>query len=61
MRLTDESRDRELEGLLAALDSLGLESGTIVTETQCDTLEMAGHRINVIPLAEWVPSLSAER
>jgi predicted AAA+ superfamily ATPase len=57
-QLTDESRDRELDGLLAALDSLGLESGTIVTETQRDTLEMAGHRIDVIPFAEWALSLS---
>ena len=57
-QLTDESRDRELDGLLAALDSLGLESGTIVTETQRDTLEMAGHRINVVPFAEWALPLS---
>lgn len=58
MQLTDESRDRELDGLITALDSLGLESGTIVTETQRDTLEMAGHHIDVVPFAEWALSFS---
>ena len=52
-RLTDECRDREIEGLSAAMESCGLDSGTIVTMDQRDTLECGGRRIEVVPFWEW--------
>ena len=52
-RLTDECRDREIEGLSAAMEACGLDSGTIVTMDQRDTLECGGRRIEVVPFWEW--------
>ena len=53
IRLTDECKDREIEGLLAAMDACGLSVGTIVTEDQRDTLVFGERRIDVIPFWEW--------
>ena len=52
-RLTDECKDREIEGLLAAMDACSLSLGTIVTEDQRDTLDFGGRRIDVVPFWEW--------
>lgn len=55
--LTDECRDREVDGLLKAMDACSLASGTIVTEGQRDRLLFDGRRIDVVPFHEWAPSM----
>lgn len=52
-RLTDECRDREIEGLLKAMEVCSLSTGTIVTENQRDTLDFGERRIEVVPFWEW--------
>ena len=52
-RLTDEAKDREIEGLLKAMESCSLTKGTIVTENQKDRLVFGKRRIEVVPFWEW--------
>src|SRR3989344_4987416 len=55
LSLQDESvKKRELKGLLEALNSYKLSEGTIVTETEKDSFELEGKKVNVIPLYEWL-------
>lgn len=53
VRLTDECKDREINGLLKAMEACSLSSGTIVTENQRDTLTVSGRKIEVVPFWEW--------
>ena len=53
-RLTDEVRDREMDGLLKAMESCSLSSGTIVTESQRDSIVIGKMRIDVVPFWQWV-------
>ena len=55
-RLTDEAMDREIEGLVKAMDACSLDSGTIVTESQRDALSVGNRRIEVVPFCEWEAS-----
>lgn len=52
-RLTDESKDREIEGLVKAMESFSLTSGMIVTEDQRDTIHVGKLRIEILPFWEW--------
>jgi predicted AAA+ superfamily ATPase len=53
MQLTDESKDREIEGLVKAMESFSLSSGMIVTENQRDTIQVGKHRIEIVPFWDW--------
>lgn len=53
MKLTDESRDREIDGIVKAMEACRLDTGTIVTENQRDTVVVGGRRIDVVPYWEW--------
>ena len=53
MQLTDESKDREIEGLVKAMESFSLNSGMIVTENQRDTIQVGKHRIEIVPFWDW--------
>ena len=55
-RLTDEAKDREIEGLLKAMEACSLDSGTIVTESQRDAISVGNRRIEVVPFCEWEAS-----
>ena len=55
VKLTDEDKDREIEGLLKAMESFSLPSGTIVTENQRDRLIFGKRHIDVIPFWDWNP------
>lgn len=48
--LTPDNLDREIEGLVAALEFLNLKKGKIVTLTQTDEYEFNGKTIEVIPI-----------
>ncbi len=53
IRLTDENKDREIRGLLRAMERLSFNSGTIVTYAQRDRLVFGDRTIDVIPFSEW--------
>ena len=55
IRLTDDDKDREIDGLLKAMDTFSLPSGTIVTEDQRDKLTFGTRRIDVVPFWDWNP------
>ena len=55
VKLTDEDRDREINGLLRAMDAFSLASGTIVTEDQRDRLVFGKRHIDVVPFWNWTP------
>lgn len=54
-RLTDESKDREVGGLVRAMEACSLSRGTIVTEDQHDTISFGDRRIDIVPFCEWEP------
>lgn len=51
--VTDENRDREIGGLLKALDFYSLSQGTIVTLRQRDQLVIDGKTIRLVPFSDW--------
>lgn len=51
LTITNENFDREYNGLLEAIQNLGLKQGTIVTLNQSDTFEKDGIIIKMIPAA----------
>ena len=53
IRLTDENKDREINGLLQALKRFSLPTGTIVTYAQRERLSFGEHTIVVVSFAEW--------
>lgn len=53
IKLTDENKDRETNGLLRAMERLSFNSGTIVTYAQRDRLVFGDRTIDVIPFSEW--------
>ena len=60
-RLTDEVKDREIEGLVKAMKTCSLHSGTIVTENLRDTISVGNHRIEVVPFCELEASPDRSR
>ncbi len=51
--LNDKNKEREINGLLAALSYLELEEGIIITNNQERELEVDGKKIKVIPAWKW--------
>ncbi|MCK9580685.1 MAG: ATP-binding protein [Methanoregula sp.] len=56
--LTQENRDRELGGLMAAMQVHGLKEGLILTCLQEETLTQDGFMIRVLPAWKWLISQS---
>jgi len=54
--LTRENRDRELGGLLGAMQVHGLEEGLILTYLQEETITQDGFTIRVMPAWKWLIS-----
>jgi len=52
--LTHDNQDREITGLLEALDFFNLDTGTILTFNTEDIIQTAGKKINVIPAWKYV-------
>lgn len=50
---TEETRMRELKGLVKACDHTGTTSGIIITHEQEEVLNYQGKKINVIPAWKW--------
>lgn len=53
VKLTDENKDREIDGLLKAMEKFSLPSGTIVTCAQRDRLAFGSRVIDVLPFSAW--------
>ncbi|MBN1926070.1 MAG: ATP-binding protein [Prolixibacteraceae bacterium] len=52
--LNDKNMQREISGLLEAMNELSLIEGIIVTFNQEDFMETEGKRVNVIPAWKWL-------
>jgi hypothetical protein len=52
--LNEDTLDRELNGLMEAMELLSEKQGTIVTMNQQDQYEKEGKRVNVIPAWEYL-------
>lgn len=52
----DDTRERELGGLVEALDYTGLKSGTILTLSREEKLHKDGKDIELVPLFKWLSS-----
>ena len=48
------TRDREISGLLDALETYALPSGTIVTLDEEETLSVNGKTVHIVSLAKWL-------
>ena len=53
-KLTDENKDREINGLLAALGAFNLNSGLILTYNQEDKIDVNSKNINIMPVWKWL-------
>lgn len=54
LKINDENFDREYNGLLEAMQNLGLQKGFIITLNQSDTFEKDGMAIKMIPASEFL-------
>lgn len=53
LRLEQENMDRELNGLLHAMNFLGISQGTIITLDQADAFSVEGKTITARPFHQW--------
>jgi predicted AAA+ superfamily ATPase len=58
--LTTDDQDREINGLLAAMDFFDQKEGIILTYNTGDIVMTAGKRIDVIPAWKWALEMSGE-
>lgn len=59
MSLSEEKvREREINGLIEAMESYGLQEGLILTENEQSTLEVGGFKIKVVPVWKWLLGLT---
>jgi len=58
LNLSDENtKTREIDGLIEAMDNYGLQEGCIITETEQGFLEVQGFKIKIIPIWKWLLEL----
>jgi uncharacterized protein len=50
----EETKSREINGLLEAMETFGLQEGLILTEDEEDALEIGNHKVTVLPVWKWV-------
>ena len=53
----EKNKNRELAGLVEAMNIYKLQEGTIITENEQDILEMENLRIKIIPIWKWLLDL----
>jgi len=56
--LDDTNKEREIKGLIEAMNTYKLEEGTILTFEQTDELKIEGKKIKIIPVLQWALKLS---
>lgn len=52
--LTEDNKDREINGLTEALQHIKQKEGIILTHNQKDELQIDGMKIKIIPVWEWL-------
>lgn len=52
--LTKENEEREIEGLLSALEKFKLREGLILTFDQSETRKIAQRKIHLVPVHKWL-------
>jgi len=53
-KLTEENKEREMAGLIEALEYLDIDNGLILTVAQEDELEYKNKKIKVLPSWQWL-------
>ncbi len=53
-KLTKQNREREINGLLEAMEEFKLDSGLIVTLDQYEDIELSGKLVKVRPIYSWL-------
>lgn len=56
--LNEKNRDREINGLVDALETFGLKQGTILTLDQQEEVKIKERKIKIIPVWKWLLSPS---
>lgn len=54
LELNDDTRERELDGLISAMDSLGISIGRVLTLDQSDEIMHGSKMISVEPVMQWM-------
>ena len=55
LNLSDEKvKNREIEGLIEAMKTYGLQEGFIITENEQSILEIEQFKIRIIPIWKWL-------
>jgi len=52
--LNKENKEREIEGLLEAMNKLKLKKGLILTQDQEEEIEREGKKIKIVPVWKWL-------
>jgi predicted AAA+ superfamily ATPase len=52
--LNSQNEDREIQGLLTALNKFKLKEGIIITDEQEETRKIDGKSIKIIPVWKWL-------
>jgi uncharacterized protein len=52
--INDENKNREIQGLLEAMNNFKLNEGTIITRNQQDKIKIDNKIINIIPIEKWI-------
>ena len=52
--LSEDNKDREINGMLAAMEYTKLKTGTILTLNQTDELDFDNKKIIVMPVWQWL-------
>jgi predicted AAA+ superfamily ATPase len=52
--LNDNNLEREISGLLEAMETFGLEKGMILTHDQEEEREISGRKISILPVWKWL-------
>jgi predicted AAA+ superfamily ATPase len=53
----DATRQREMRGLVEAMDAHGLDEGTIVTASESAETTVDGRAVHIVPITEWLEEL----
>jgi len=56
-QLDQDNLDRELNGLMEAMDLFGINQGIIITFNQAETFEIKNKKIIAIPFYEWAKTI----
>ncbi len=52
--MDDANKEREINGLVEAMDAFKLKEGLILTFEQTDELTVKGKKIRIVPVARWM-------